>query len=89
VNPKKISKQLCGGWESSWDEGIDVGGDHGPYRQTERLGIYAEYTNRLLESGKAYRCYCTDEELDAERQGLIAKGLTPKYMGKCRNLSAD
>ena len=40
-----------------WDEGIDVGGDHGPYRQTERLGIYAEYTKRLLESGKAYRCY--------------------------------
>ncbi len=71
-----------------WDEGIDVGGDHGPYRQTERLGIYAEYTKRLLESGKAYRCYCTDEELDAERQGLMAKGLMPQYMGKCRNLSA-
>ena len=70
-----------------WDEGIDVGGDHGPYRQTERLPIYAEYTERLLASGKAYRCYCTDEELEAERQALMAKGETPRYMGKCRNLS--
>ena len=71
-----------------WDEGIDVGGDHGPYRQTERLPIYAEYTTRLLESGKAYRCYCTDEELEAERQELMAKGQMPQYMGKCQNLSA-
>jgi len=71
-----------------WDEGIDVGGDHGPYRQTERLPIYAEYTERLLANGKAYRCYCTDEELEAERQALMAKGETPRYMGKCRNLSA-
>jgi nondiscriminating glutamyl-tRNA synthetase len=71
-----------------WDEGIDVGGDHGPYRQTERLPIYAEYTARLLESGKAYRCYCTDEELEAERQELMAKGQMPQYMGKRQNLSA-
>ena len=71
-----------------WDEGIDIGGDHGPYRQTERLPIYAEYTARLLESGKAYRCYCTDEELEAERQDLMAKGQMPQYMGKCQNLSA-
>ena len=71
-----------------WDEGIDIGGDHGPYRQTERLPIYAEYTARLLESGKAYRCYCTDEELEAERQELMAKGQMPQYMGKCQNLSA-
>jgi len=72
-----------------WDEGIDVGGEHGPYRQTERLPIYAEYTAKLLESGKAYRCYCTDVELEAERQALMAKGLMPQYMGKCRNLSAE
>lgn len=72
-----------------WDEGIDIGGDHGPYRQTERLPIYAEYTQRLLAEGKAYRCYCTDEELEAERQELLAKGETPRYLGKCRNLSAD
>lgn len=72
-----------------WDEGIDVGGEHGPYRQTERLPIYAEYTERLLANGKAYRCYCTDEELEAERQELMAKGQDPRYMGKCRKLDAD
>ena len=72
-----------------WDEGIDVGGEFGPYRQTERLPIYAEYTERLLASGKAYHCYCTDEELEAERQELMAKGQMPRYMGKCHNLSAE
>jgi nondiscriminating glutamyl-tRNA synthetase len=71
-----------------WDEGIDVGGPYGPYRQTERLSIYNEYTQRLLAEGKAYRCYCTDEELEAERHELMAKGLMPKYMGRCRNLDA-
>jgi len=70
-----------------WDEGIDVGGEYGPYRQTERLSIYAEYTERLLASGKAYRCYCTDHELDAERQKLLAEGQTPRYLGKCRHLT--
>jgi nondiscriminating glutamyl-tRNA synthetase len=72
-----------------WDEGIDVGGDHGPYRQTERLSIYADYTNQLLESGQAYHCYCSDTELEAERQELMTKGLMPQYMGKCRNLTAE
>ena len=71
-----------------WDEGIDIGGEYGPYRQTERLPIYAEYTERLLASGKAYRCYCTDQELDAERQKLMADGQTPRYLGKCRQLTA-
>ena len=71
-----------------WDEGIDIGGEYGPYRQTERLPIYAEYTERLLASGKAYRCYCTDQELDAERQKLMAEGQTPRYLGKCRQLTA-
>jgi nondiscriminating glutamyl-tRNA synthetase len=72
-----------------WDEGIDVGGAFGPYRQTERLSIYEAYTKKLLDSGQAYRCYCTDEELEAERQALMAKGETPRYSGKCRNLSPD
>lgn len=71
-----------------WDEGIDVGGEYGPYRQTERLPIYAEYTERLLANGKAYRCYCTDQELDAERQKLMAEGETPRYLGKCRHLTS-
>ena len=52
----------------TWDEGIDVGGDFGPYKQTERLDIYKEYTDKLLAEGKAYHCFCTDEELESERQ---------------------
>jgi len=72
-----------------WDEGIDVGGEHGPYRQTERLDIYREYTEKLLASGKAYPCYCTEEELDAERQEQMARGETPRYTGRCRSLTPE
>lgn len=72
-----------------WDEGIDVGGPNGPYRQTERLDIYKKYTEQLLAEGKAYYCYCTDEELEAERQALLAKGEMPRYMGHCRNLTSE
>ncbi|SHI63917.1 glutamate--tRNA ligase [Desulfosporosinus lacus] len=72
-----------------WDEGIEVGGEHGPYRQTDRLGLYREYTDKLLASGHAYYCYCTEEELEQERQALTAKGETPRYLGKCRQLSAE
>lgn len=69
-----------------WDEGVDVGGEYGPYRQTERLPIYAEYTERLLAEGKAYRCYCTDLELETDRQKLMSEGKTPMYLGKCSHL---
>lgn len=72
-----------------WDEGIDVGGENGPYRQTERLDIYKKYTEKLLAEGKAYYCYCTDEELEEERQALIKEGKMPRYMGKCRNLTPE
>lgn len=70
-----------------WDEGIDVGGDFGPYRQTERLAIYKKYTEKLLSDGLAYPCYCSEEELEAERQAMMAKGETPRYSGRCRHLS--
>ncbi len=83
-----IKESLC--WLGlSWDEGIDVGGPHGPYRQTERLDIYREYTQKLLDSGQAYYCYCTDEELEDERQKLAAKGQMPRYMGHCRELTEE
>lgn len=72
-----------------WDEGVDVGGEYGPYRQTERLALYQKYTEQLLAEGKAYHCYCTDEELEAERQALAAKSQMPRYMGKCRNLTPE
>lgn len=72
-----------------WHEGIEAGGKNGPYRQTERLFIYEEYTQKLLEQGKAYHCYCTEEELEEERERLKAKGETPRYLGRCRNLTPE
>lgn len=70
-----------------WDEGIDAGGEYGPYRQTERLDIYRQYTEKLLADGQAYHCYCSEEELDTERQAQMNKGENPHYTGRCRNLS--
>jgi glutamyl-tRNA synthetase len=61
-----------------WDEGPDVGGPYGPYRQSERLDTYREQAARLIESGAAYRCYCTAEELAAEREAAKAQG-RPRY----------
>ena len=72
-----------------WDEGIDVGGPNAPYRQSERLGLYQEVTDRLLAEGKAYRCYCTAEELEAEREAQLARGETPKYNGRCSHLTKE
>lgn len=72
-----------------WDEGIEVGGPDAPYRQTERLELYRRYAAALLESGQAYRCYCTEEELAAEREELLAKGEMVRYMGRCRNLTPE
>ncbi|MDD2619234.1 MAG: glutamate--tRNA ligase [Syntrophomonadaceae bacterium] len=71
-----------------WEEGIDIPGENGPYRQTERLEIYQKYTRQLLESGQAYYCFCTEEELEEERKNLLASGEMQKYSGKCRDLSA-
>ncbi|MFZ6007668.1 MAG: glutamate--tRNA ligase [Nitrospirota bacterium] len=61
--------------------------DEGPYRQTDRFDIYRSYVERLLNEGKAYKCYCTPEELEQRRQEALAQGKTPKYDGRCRNLS--
>lgn len=72
-----------------WDEGVDVGGPHGPYRCMDRLAIYREHAERLLAEGKAYYCYCTEEELAAEREALKARGEMPRYLGKCRNLTPE
>src|SRR5215203_5298039 len=70
----------------TWDEGPDVGGAHGPYRQSERLAIYAEHAERLIAGGAAYYCFCTPAQLDAERAAALAAGLQPKYAGTCRTL---
>ncbi len=72
----------------SWDEGPDIGGAHGPYRQSERLPIYETHLKKLLDADLAYPCYCTEEELEEERQTLILAKRMPRYLGKCRNLGA-
>jgi nondiscriminating glutamyl-tRNA synthetase len=69
-----------------WDEGVDAGGEYGPYRQTERMLSYVDHTNRLLAEGKGYYCFCSAETLDAHRQAQLAAGLPPKYAGTCRNI---
>lgn len=70
-----------------WDEGPDVGGPFGPYRQSERTEIYREHADLLLANGTAYRCFCTAEDLDAARKQQIASKLPPRYPGTCRNLA--
>jgi glutamyl-tRNA synthetase len=66
-----------------WDEGPDVGGRYGPYRQSERMDLYREQAARLLQSGAAYRCFCTPEELEAERQAARARGVAYRYSRRC------
>jgi len=71
-----------------WDEGPDVGGPYAPYRQSDRLEIYREHAERLLNEGKAYLCFCTDDDLQREREKALAEGGQPIYSGKCRNIDA-
>jgi glutamyl-tRNA synthetase/nondiscriminating glutamyl-tRNA synthetase len=72
-----------------WDEGPDRGGPLGPYRQSERREIYDQHTRRLLEDGHAYYCFCSEEELEAERKAALAAGQQPKYSGKCARLAPE
>ncbi|MBN1336423.1 MAG: glutamate--tRNA ligase [Deltaproteobacteria bacterium] len=69
-----------------WDEGPDVGGPHGPYRQTERADLYRALAERLLASGHAYRCTCSPQRLEAVRAEALARGEKPRYDGHCRDL---
>jgi glutamyl-tRNA synthetase/nondiscriminating glutamyl-tRNA synthetase len=72
-----------------WDEGADVGGACGPYRQSERLHLYTSYANELLSAGQAYYCFCTPQKLEDERRKDLAAGRPPKYHGTCRDLAVD
>ena len=72
-----------------WDEGPDVGGPHAPYRQSERMDIYREHADRLIEDGRAYRCYCTPDELEQRRQEALARGEPPGYDGRCRTRTRE
>lgn len=71
-----------------WDEGPDVGGNFGPYRQSERLLLYHQHVERLIAKGHAYYCYCTPEELEARRDAAMKAGQQPGYDRRCKNLSA-
>jgi glutamyl-tRNA synthetase len=71
----------------TWDEGPDVGGPHGPYRQSERTEIYRAHCDLLLANGTAYRCFCTAEVLEAARKQQMAAKLPPRYPGTCRHLT--
>jgi len=72
-----------------WDEGPEIGGEYGPYRQTDRLNLYKEAVDKLLANGQAYYCYCTPEELEARREEAAAKGIAFKYDGRCCHLTAQ
>ncbi len=73
----------------SWDEGPDVGGAHGPYRQSERSGIYTEHVARLLANGHAFRCFCTAERLDIMREAQRAAQQPPRYDGLCLSVTVE
>ncbi|GAB2267563.1 Glutamate--tRNA ligase, chloroplastic/mitochondrial [Dionaea muscipula] len=69
----------------NWDEGPSVGGEYGPYRQSERNTLYKQYAEKLLESGYVYRCFCSNEELEKMKEDAKLKGLPPVYAGKWAN----
>lgn len=72
-----------------WDEGPDKGGPCGPYHQSERFALYQTHLERLIAADLVYPCYCTDEELEAERLSLLSRKMMPRYLGKCRKLTAE
>ncbi|HQH16607.1 MAG TPA: glutamate--tRNA ligase [Smithella sp.] len=72
-----------------WDEGPEKGGTYAPYKQSERLDIYTAHLQKLIDNDQVYPCYCTEEELEEERQTLILSKRMPRYMGKCRHLNSD
>ena len=73
----------------NWDEGPDVGGNYGPYTQSERFDIYPKYIQELLDKGFAYECFCTPEELEAEKEEATANKKAYVYSKKCENLTED
>lgn len=72
-----------------WDEGPEVGGAYGPYRQTERLSLYQRFARELRDRERAYPCFCTPEELKQRREAALAAGKPPRYDGRCRNLTGE
>ncbi len=73
----------------NWDEGPDVGGDYGPYVQSERMGLYMDYAKQLVDKGAAYYCFCDKERLTELKEVQAAAGMPTKYDGRCRNLTKE
>src|SRR5262245_45471728 len=73
----------------NWAEGVEVGGEHGPYRQTERLHIYRAHAVELMAKGAAYHCFCSPQQLEDDRQAALRDGRPPKYVGRCRDIPRD
>ena len=73
----------------TWDEGVEAGGERGPYRQTERLHVYRAHTVELMAHDRAYRCFCSPAQLEADRQSALAQGRPPQYVGRCRDISRE
>ncbi len=72
-----------------WDEGPDKGGAFGPYRQSERQELYRKHSLQLVDGGQAYYCFCSPEQLEAERQAELRAGRQPQYSGRCRKLPRE
>jgi glutamyl-tRNA synthetase len=72
-----------------WNEGPDIDGKFGPYKQSQRIDIYKKYLEKLLNEDKAYYCFCTEEELETKRHEQLSRGLAPKYDGTCSHLSKE
>ncbi|HRK02167.1 MAG TPA: glutamate--tRNA ligase [Oligoflexia bacterium] len=73
----------------TYDEGPDVGGPHAPYRQSERLAIYGKYAKELMDTERAYHCFCSEELLTQKREAAMKLGLVPQYDGTCRKIPKD
>ena len=73
----------------NWDEGPDAGGEHGPYRQSERLHVYRAHAVELMSKGQAYYCFCSEEQLEMDRYQALRNMQPPKYVGRCRNIPRD
>ncbi|CAM4484420.1 glutamate--tRNA ligase [Paenibacillus tarimensis] len=99
IEDTDVKRNVAGGEENQltylkwlgidWDESVDIGGGYGPYRQTERLDLYRTYWQELIDKGLAYKCYCTEEELEQEREEQTARGEMPRYSGKHRDLTPE
>ncbi|MDF2724447.1 MAG: glutamyl-tRNA synthetase [Paenibacillus sp.] len=99
IEDTDVKRNVAGGEENQltylkwlgvdWDESIDVNGPFAPYRQTERLDLYRKYAEQLIAEGRAYYCYCTEDELEKEREEQVARGETPRYSGKHRDVTEE